>query len=173
MELTKELVDKRLGEMLCEFDLPNKGFAAKFGYEMREQAYKAAHALWMAGRPIASKALSKSFRGLREAAESMPIKIPKPPIRGGGGIIGFFVGILGGAAFGSQDPVGDAIDGLVLTSPMGDSEWRPDPYGWWNDYQRELDQMQADRDSYREYLDNCPTPPDDFWGPFPEQVRIR
>jgi RHS repeat-associated protein len=175
VEVTKELVDKRLAEMLKEFDLPNKGFAAKFGYEMREQAYKAAHAMWMAGRPIASKALSKSFLAAREAVESVSTKIPKVkvPVKGGGGIVGFFVGIFGGALFGSQDPVGDAIDGLVLTSPMGDSEWRPDPYGWWSDYQRELDKMQADRDAYQEYLDNCPTPPDDFWGPFPEQVRIR
>lgn len=69
---------------------------------------------------------------------------------------------------------GHAIDGLVLTGSIArDSEYRVDPYKWWSENQQELDKMQRDREDYQKYLDNPSIPPDDFWGPFPEQVRIR
>jgi hypothetical protein len=174
VEVTKELVDKRLKEMLTEFDLPNKGFQAKYSYKLREEAYKAAYEMWKAGRPIASKALSKSFVTARETLEGVSYKASKikVPVKGAG-VVGAVASIFGGALFGGN-PVDDAIDGLVLTGSIApDSEYRVDPYEWWSEYQHELDKMQRDREDYQKYLDNPSSPPDDFWGPFPEQVRIR
>lgn len=147
------MVDRRLAEMICEYDLPNKGFAAKYSYEMRSFAYKAAHEMWMKGRPINSHALSKGFRALREAGEAVKIRIPRAPIKGTGGPAGFIIIILGGAALGSEDPVGDALDGLLFTSRMGDAEWHPPnrgilygrEYNEWDSYQRQLDELDRQR----------------------------
>ncbi|MCA9191431.1 MAG: hypothetical protein KDB03_06710 [Planctomycetales bacterium] len=153
IEITKEMVDKRLAEMICEFDLPNKGFAARYSFEMRTYAYKAAHEMWMKGRPINSHALTKGFRALREAGEAIKIRIPRAPVKGLGGPAGFIIVVIGGVALGSEDPLGNAIDGVVMTSRMGDAEYHPPnwdilygrEYDEWNYYQQELDALDRQR----------------------------
>ncbi|MDX1928788.1 MAG: hypothetical protein SFV81_19820 [Pirellulaceae bacterium] len=138
--------------MIAAYDLNNKGFAAKYAYIVKDKAYKAAQAMWLAGRPIASKALSKSFQAAQAASQKAAAVASKAttkvaPVKGGGPMIGAaLIWLTGG------DPVNDTIDSFAWTSRWGSSEpFFPEPeYTQWDEYQRELDAMAAEKEAFDE-----------------------
>ena len=150
IEITKEMVDKRLADMICEYDLPNKGFAAKHSYRLRSLAYAAAHQMWMQADLLIARHCPRRSDA-PETGESLKIRIPKSPFKGLGGPAGFIIVVFGNAALGSQDPVGEGLDGLFMTTTMGDSDFLPSieaqkhlqEYETWNTYQHELNKQWA------------------------------
>lgn len=155
--ITKEMVDRQRTKMIEKFHLGEKGFPAKFPYDVKQAAYQEAERLARQAAEKAGKAGRKAASAVCEAADDVKTKGSgwkgKAKAKGVGGVVGFCLSIAANLAMGSEHPLDDALEGLDPFEPssMGNAEIPRgetlDPsYVAWDQEQIRLNTLQAERE---------------------------
>ena len=145
---------QQIEAMKAKYELKLKGLQATFSYWTKEKAYQQARTLSAMGskskrvsdavKPVLKrweKLYAEEVAASKAAAKvaklsKIALKIPNGPKLGGP--LSFFAGIITGCLFGAEDPAGDAIDSVLLTSNGGGYE----PWDYNSQYLEAYDEYQ-------------------------------